>query len=397
MLYNIPEQNIDRLRKKIVNIQKKCARYGCEFRYNEVGDHIETKTIRDSETGDVYTLTTKYIDVEVEGVARIGNWSFAGTIDHLETGNIINLVSDTFKAPERYLKCSPKCEHCNKIRSRKNTFLVYNNDTHEYKQVGRTCLKDYTGLDAEFCARMESFFHSVKESEDVEYTRTSHSEYTYFGVEDVLIHAYHLIKKDGYKKSLYSMDYDWNPEYTSTKEDVLSWFHKDTYNWSKFVPEDEDIQYVEEVIEYFRNINSEDSNDFMNKLHVICSEEYVSAKHIGLLVACLPTYYRILEDKKRDEERRNQQELEQGSEHVGEIGDKLEVKCSTFKTVYSFDTQFGTSWIYRFTDSNNNVYTWTTSTCVEDDKVVSIKGTVKKHDEYRGVKQTVLTRCRVSC
>ena len=193
------------------------------------------------------------------------------------------------------------------------------------------------------------------------------------------------------------MDYDWSPEYTSTKEDVLSWFHKDTYNWSKFVPEDEDIQYVEEVIEYFRNINSEDSNDFMNKLHVICSEEYVSAKHVGLLVACLPTYYRILEDKKRDEELRNQQELEHGSEHVGEIGDKLEVKCSTFKTVYSFDTQFGTSWIYRFTDSNNNVYTWTTSTCVEDDKVVSIKGTVKKHDEYRGVKQTVLTRCRVSC
>lgn len=395
MLYAIPEQNIERLRNKIDKIQKKCAKYGCEFHYEEVSDYVETKTVHDVETGSDYTFTTKYINVEVEGVARIGNWSFAGVIDHLDHGNIINLVSDTFKAPERYLKCSPKCEHCNKIRSRKNTFLVYNEATEEYKQVGRTCLKDYTGLDAEICARMETFFDSIKKDEEVDIARFySNTNFRYYDVVDVLLHAKHLVDRDGYKKSLYYEDLEWFPEYTSTKEDVFKWFG--SKEWDEYTPCDEDVQYVEELINYFKQIDIRKTDDFLLKLNIICSEEFVASKHIGLLVSALPAYYRVLQDAKREEERSKQEALDSLSKFVGSVGDRVEVKCATFKTVYSFDTQYGTCWIYRFTDDDNNVYTWTSSNAIEDDEVIAIKGTIKEHKEYKGVKQTVLTRCRVS-
>lgn len=42
-----------------------------------------------------------------------------------------------------------------------------------------------------------------------------------------------------------------------------------------------------------------------------------------------------------------------------------------------------------------NVFTWKTSTWVEDG-VQTIKGTVKAHNEFRGTKQTELTRCKVT-
>jgi hypothetical protein len=57
---------------------------------------------------------------------------------------------------------------------------------------------------------------------------------------------------------------------------------------------------------------------------------------------------------------------------------------------------WGTTWLYKFTDEAGNVFTWFASSPVNDeDKVLTIKDTVKKHEEYKGIKQTVMTRCRV--
>lgn len=74
-----------------------------------------------------------------------------------------------------------------------------------------------------------------------------------------------------------------------------------------------------------------------------------------------------------------------------------------------FDSYYGTKYVYTLVDNNGNVYTWFTSNllayrdkedCDNDvfadpGDVVHIKGTVKDHTEFRGTKQTVLTRCKV--
>ena len=43
----------------------------------------------------------------------------------------------------------------------------------------------------------------------------------------------------------------------------------------------------------------------------------------------------------------------------------------------------------------NNVYTWKTTTSIEDRKILNITATVKKHNVYNGIKQTELTRCKI--
>lgn len=39
---------------------------------------------------------------------------------------------------------------------------------------------------------------------------------------------------------------------------------------------------------------------------------------------------------------------------------------------------------------------WSSSGVDQDKEIESITGTVKSHEEYKGVKQTFLTRCRIA-
>ena len=83
------------------------------------------------------------------------------------------------------------------------------------------------------------------------------------------------------------------------------------------------------------------------------------------------------------------------SEYVGEIGGIVATEM-TLKRVYSFDSRFGTTYINNFEDEDGNVFVWKTgSWSGEERKSYNIIGTVKEHSEYRGTKQTILTRCKV--
>lgn len=84
------------------------------------------------------------------------------------------------------------------------------------------------------------------------------------------------------------------------------------------------------------------------------------------------------------------------SEYIGEIKDKLDIEA-TLKFWVNFESQFGVQTLYNFVDNDNNIIVWKTSNWLdlEKDTKVNLKGTVKDHKEYKGEKQTVLTRCKV--
>lgn len=98
------------------------------------------------------------------------------------------------------------------------------------------------------------------------------------------------------------------------------------------------------------------------------------------------------------------------SEYVGDVGSRIETHVKLVRT-YSYTVKFGwetrTNWIYTFSDDNGNVLVWKTSACfdrivdgryvpyLEGDEL-TIRGTVKEHSEYKGVKQTVLQRVKVA-
>lgn len=82
------------------------------------------------------------------------------------------------------------------------------------------------------------------------------------------------------------------------------------------------------------------------------------------------------------------------SEFQGEIGDRIERKVNLVAAIELGETQFGSQRLYCFEDTEKNQYAWKTGVSKdwEIGNEISLKGTVKEHEIYKGVKRTVLTR-----
>ena len=88
------------------------------------------------------------------------------------------------------------------------------------------------------------------------------------------------------------------------------------------------------------------------------------------------------------------------SEYIGNVGDKLElmVKLVAYHTYETHITYRGeTHYVYHFCDEAGNSIIWNTTAWqdIDEGKHYMLKGTIKEHSEYKGDKQTVLTRCRI--
>lgn len=93
------------------------------------------------------------------------------------------------------------------------------------------------------------------------------------------------------------------------------------------------------------------------------------------------------------------------SEYIGNIGERIEIKV-VLENWYSFEIPSYTGWgmmtkvLYKFRDMNNNILVWNTTGYGVDSKIqkgdeLTIRGTISKHSEYKGDKQTELKRCRI--
>lgn len=80
----------------------------------------------------------------------------------------------------------------------------------------------------------------------------------------------------------------------------------------------------------------------------------------------------------------------------GCVGDRVAVDRKSCKLLTSWDSQYGTTYLYKFVSANGYVFTWKTSKGLDVENVRGFVGTVKNRSEYNGWKQAELTRCKVS-
>lgn len=389
--YAIYEGNMERLTKKMARIQNKCKKYGCEFTFREVGE--EYRKLKDDNEKE---YVARFVLVEAEGTAVVNGWKFIASVEHTDNGNIINRACDV-EVPEKYYTGTPICEHCNSKRYRKYTYIVMNEETGEFKQVGKSCLKDFTrGMSAEGVAEYTAAFDElIKGEEPYLCGYGAH----YYEIYELLLYVAETIKHFGYAKSdsiyctknrafnYYQIEHNENlfnaKEIDIIKEEMAS------VNFKADTPENNET--VKNALKWIAK--QDDSNNYMHNLKTVCGLEYVTRKNIGILASLFPTYSRALQMAEKEKEAK---EVAKQSNYIGNVGERIEVKAKSFECVTSWDTQFGVTRIYKIVDNAGNVFTWKTSKCVEEDKIQTIKGTIKEHTEYRGVKQTELTRCKVS-
>lgn len=384
--YEIPEYNMEDLEKKVSHISKKCQKYGGEPVSYKKGKPYYKRVEHD---GNAFTI--KVFPVEVEGSAKVDNWEFIGTLEHHSNGNIIKRYNADIEIPERFRFSENMCEHCHTNRYRTSLYIIRNTISGEFKQIGKSCLKLFTGgLSAEYVAAMMEFMDWL-EDDGSGYEGLSLYNRNYCEIEEILCVAQAVIAKYGYTKA------DQEPSTKSIVSTIVRFdIGRAEREFKMEMPEESSIytesalQTVKGMIDYYLSLD--DDSEFIHNIKVLLSEGYCNVKNFGLLVYLPFGYQKAIEKEDREHKWSEGNAL---YSYFGEVGKRYKDINVTLSVLTGYDTKYGYTYIYKMEDSENHLFTWKTGNGFEPGAYV-VTMSIKDHKEYRGQKQTEVTRCKLS-
>jgi hypothetical protein len=253
--------------------------------------------------------------------------------------------------------------------------------------VGSKCLKDFTGHKSPegLASFYERIFETLRNAEDYLWSGAISQEYE---------------NLTGYLRRVaaYIEQFGWTSARKAREEFLLSTAMGalDTMYRPDITPEHK--QLVTKTLQWVRYelAEQEDLNDYEWNLVAALSGKYFHLKNAGIAASSIMAY-------KKTQARLTENEDMYISEHVGELKERLDL---TLTVLHRFDTEIDAykgygSQILRthiMKDEHGNAFVWKTTTKkLAEDMTYSVRGTVKEHGEFKGVKQTVLTRCKVTC
>ena len=398
MMYLIPTENMESFEKKIARIRRKAERAKVDFSYKRL-EPVQKET-------DLPGVTVECVPVMVECKIHYENWIVIAVLDHHEVGNVIHLVEGEWKPsaelalPSRFRTAKSFCEHCNTMRSRNKTVVIYNTQTKQFKQVGTTCLREYTGgIDAEAIAAFEEAIKSPEE-----FLGVSGSSKFFIETKDYLSAVVATMSLYGFASKKKAAEINEEARYNNNVKGVEATctraVHLMTNNekpnemsnkWHNIYKSKDTEAFVEDALEWIKSYN--EPNDFMENLRVICSGSHIKVSDVGFAACLMDLYKRNLEYEKMRKQKEKENEMYR---YYGEVGEKVTLN-GKLACVTSYSTQFGVMFIYKMI-YNSAIFVWKTSKYLGIDDSgaeVNLVGTIKEHSEFRGVKQNMLVRCKV--
>ena len=411
-IFRVYESNKEQLDYRIARLNKRARKLGCpEIKLIEHGTEDEPVYEKDidGETRFVggrpaIKCYRRILLITVEGSApKIAGWEFIAVIEPTVDeegkvlGNILRGVPGATKqVPEKYRTAGNNCDHCQKERRRLETFVLAN-DAGDFKQVGRNCLRDFLGHTnpEAYCSYAEMLMSAAElcaGSEDEDFFGDGGARHEYrFDAEEILQLAACSVRLTGWRSNATARQYGTE----STSDQVKAWIftrpdHRKDWKFPLH-PIDEDKATAKEVADWLETLQTRtDLNDYMYNLSILGQGAMFTTKNFGLACSAIPTYLR---EKEREINRKKRFEDDKNSQYCGTVGKRERFEL-TLVYERDFESTFGVMHMLKFRDANSNVFIWFASNkyCAIGETVV-VNATVKAHEEYEGVKQTIITRC----
>lgn len=393
MTHIVHANNFDRFEKKVKAIQNKAAKLGLEAPKYTVVRRFTKEVVQDHSRYEIPCVELDIVDAKV----AMSGWSFAATIDHKETTNIIRM-SPKFEGDQSrllaYSNAKSVCEHCKTSRLRKNTYIMAS-ENGALMQVGTSCIKDFIGHPtAEYYAELYEllmiFDQEERERGFGKYKRS-------FDVRSVLEVASSLVRTKGYvSRNMKGM-----PTSTGTLMAMTLSDKAYTEMFGGKAPEvtDADKKMAQDCIDLVMSFDENDlKNVFNHNLRTLVEDGYVLETEFGM-ICYLPEMLSKTLTKKAEqwEKEKAEREARAKSDFIGSVSEKVIVQASYLGKIYLGSNHFSDSYLHRFKSGENQIV-WSSANTLENftaGQTVEITGIVKDHQTYRDVKQTRLTRCKV--
>jgi hypothetical protein len=376
--------------EKIEKINARASKKGLSGRLDLKVTEVEVKSKDDMG----FEVVEIMYDVEFSGEAPKHNgWTFLATLDWDENAGLIVRTAPGVHSVDRESLREGHCDHCQKQRMRRETFLVKNEETGEEKQIGRSCIKDFLGWETGIS------WPSTPADDDEE------KEFYGFGggdrdvsTETVLAYAWACVKAFGFVRS---QDYHATPTVQLVRNAINPGKGRRDKEFADAMRPlaAEAKGKAAEIRAFILSDDFSGTSEYVLNLKAIAAGTRVSSRNFGILVSAPQAWARFNEQTLIRKAR-----SEKPSEWIGTAPDKANgIKGSriTFtgmvESIRYIDGLYGSTTLYQVRDELSGVIVkWFASNNALGENTgvrVTFRGTVKEHDEYKGIKSTVLTRC----
>ena len=396
-VYAIPHTNLGTFYDQFNKLVKRAARIGItppsylELRQEPKVIHVEREDEEGEHTEVEVVIMYHYLAIFHPSVILLG-FRFLGKLEHTEEGNVLHILEGE-TVPHKYRDCPPWCDHCKVSRRRNDTFVLVEEATGSYRQIGRNCLADYLGRDAEKYADAAEIYYTLDQlglASEESHGGGGGGGQDYVMLPNYLAYVSEVISRIGWKSrgSAYhsggvatadeALRHMWRPP-RSRENDYL--FRS---------PTEKSYQIAKEAIVWAEELPDDqvEASDYLWNIRVIAKRGVVGSKQFGFAASIVSSYQKFLGQLERQK-----RQQEQPSEWIGEVGERrlFTLLC---EKVITMEGQYGVSLLHLMSDKDGNRFIWFShSISLDMGKNHLIKATIKKHTERQGVKQTQLERC----
>jgi hypothetical protein len=391
--------NRDAMQHEGEKLARRASKLGVSFRLDlssEPTRVTEVKRGEDERVVEVLRFGTATIETDP---IKFAGWKLLGVLSPIPTEQGEIVVYPTAvpgeELPSDVREWTMRCDHCGTVRRRNETFVLRHDDG-SLKQVGRQCIKDYLGHDAEgFLARWGFDRAVLALGADEELWGFSGRRPAVWTLRTVLTITSAIVRVEGWVSRKKAMDgYGLTPTATL----VMDWIEGVGSKADKFrrehPVEEQDEQAAQSVIDYW--LANDDASDYTQSAKLLADGGLVIQRAFGLAVSLLPVAQVGLQ---RIRERELERQGRPVSQFVGEIGKRQEFTAEVIGTREFPGYAPGTvSTLVTFVTADGCRIKWWASGDTswlpkpQSKELVTFKATVKEHKPYNGQAETTVQR-----
>ena len=395
--FRIPVENMLRLEAEFAKLNLKVARLRRKGYEAEDVSFVVTGQIREPQPEGAPDKIFSVVEV-AGSTPRISGWTFVATLEHLDGGTVVRTVptvpSFMLEAAQAYRAAGPGCDHCKSKRARIDTYVVVS-DEGKAMQVGRRCLGDFLGgKSPETVASYAEILEQAGMAAESCCSGGGGGRQV-APLDQYLPYVVAAIRTCGWFSRTAVRDM---PGKLATANVAWDFGLFPSHDLVKYAPEsllkctEEDHARAGAVLSYVTSAlgEREDLGDYEHNLRVVVRTGYVDSRTAGIAASLVSYYDRALG-------KLAERKVLAASRHVGVVGKRGELGRLVVLKVVDIDGAYGTSHLHVFRDAEGNVLKWfATAERLQVGNTYLVKGTVKKHEEYQGCRQTLVTRCQVA-